>query len=163
MAESKQKQENQHVFYLQKVYVKDASFESPMSPQIFTEQVEPDVDVQMQIKHAVLDQEQGFYEGVLAVTVTAKLKEKTAFLAEVHQAGIFQIKGVDEQDLPKVLGITCPNILLPFVREAMAEVIAKGGFPQLLINPVNFEALYQQNAQHSAKEAGSKQESETTH
>jgi len=115
-----------------------------MSPHIFTQQMAPNVDVQIQIKHAELDKENGFYEVVLDTTVTAKMEEQTAFLAEVQQGGIFQIQGPPESDMPMVLEIACPNILLPFAREAVSELITKGGFPQLLIAPVNFEALFHQ-------------------
>jgi len=151
MTDTAEKQDQQALFSLQKVYVKDVSFESPMSPHIFTQQTAPNVDVQLQVMHAELDKEKGFYEAVLDVTVTAKLEDQVSFLAEVKQAGIFQIQGPSEEELPMVLEIACPNILLPFAREAVAELIAKGGFPQLLINPVNFEALYHQKGAQGAE------------
>jgi preprotein translocase subunit SecB len=153
MAEDNTQQGERAAFNLQKVYIKDASFESPMSPQIFTQQAAPNVDVQMQIAHDVLDEADGFYEVVLTVTVTAKMQEQAAFLTEVQQAGIFQVKGTRPEELPMVLEIACPNILLPFVRESIADLVQRGGFPQLLISPINFEALYRQKAGEAAGKA----------
>jgi preprotein translocase subunit SecB len=153
MTENTTEQGEQTAFNLQKVYVKDVSFESPMSPHIFTKQAAPNVDVQMQIEHDALDEADGFYEVVLTVTVTARIEEQVGFLAEVHQGGIFQIKGTRPGELPMVLEIACPNILLPFVRESIADLVQRGGFPQLLISPINFEALYRQKAGESATEA----------
>lgn len=131
-------------FSLEKIYVKDASYEAPNVPQMFLEKTTPDVGVQLGIEHAVLDKAQGLYEVALAVTATAKLNDKTVFLTEAKQAGIFRITGVEEAEMSKVLEISCANILLPFVREVINEFVVKGGFPQLLINPINFEALYHQ-------------------
>ena len=144
--------EQQAAFNLQKTYIKDVSFESPLSPNVFTQQVSPQIDIQVNIGHARLDDEKAIYEVVLTATVTAKLDDKTLFLTEVHQAGVFQIKGVGEPELDMVLEIACPNILLPFLREAIADLVTKGGFPQLLLNPINFEALYQQKQEAQAGE-----------
>ncbi len=129
-------------FSLKKIYTKDLSFECPHSPQIFTQALTPNVEIQIAIKHAAINQDEGFYDVVLGVTATAKLQDKVAFLAEVQQAGVFQVSGVSAQEVPMVLEIACPNILLPFARETIADLVSKGGFPQLLIDPVNFEALY---------------------
>ncbi|MDH3639126.1 MAG: protein-export chaperone SecB [Gammaproteobacteria bacterium] len=131
-------------FEIRKLYLKDVSFESPAAPSVFTQDdLTPAIDIHITIEHTTLDQQHGYYEVVLGVTVTAKAGEKALFLAEVQQGGVFEIKGVAEAQLPLALEIGCPNVLLPFVREAVADLVAKGGFPQLLINPVNFEALYQ--------------------
>lgn len=130
-------------FNLKKVYIKDASFESPLAPGVFLDQQVPKVDVQMDIQHKPLENEQNFYEVVLTITVTASAGERQIFLAEVHQAGLFEVSGA-QSELPMLLEIACPNILLPFVREAIDDLVGKGGFPQLLINPINFEALYHQ-------------------
>lgn len=136
-----------------KIFLKDVSFESPISPQVFTRgEVKPAIDVQLMLHHKKLDG--NFHEVVLQVTASSKLEEETLFLVEVHQAGIFEIKCDDELKLEMVKEIACANILLPFVRETMADLVAKGGFPQLLLNPVNFEAMYRQRKQ---KEAQSKQ------
>jgi preprotein translocase subunit SecB len=152
-AKSDANEEPRAVFNLQKTYVKDLSFESPSSPQVFTSQAAPAIDIQLNVAHAVLDEEHGIYEVVVGATVTAKMEEdKTVFLAEVQQAGVFQVHGVEDPEREMVLEIACPNILLPFLREAIADIVGKGGFPQLLINPVNFESLYQRKKQAQAGE-----------
>jgi len=132
------------VFNLEKIYIKDSSFEVPGAPQVFLDATTPEVGVQLGISHSQLNAEQGLYEVVLAVTVTAKHTDKTVFLAEAHQAGLFRVTGMPEPELPKVLEIACPNVLLPFVRQAVNGLIESGGFPQLLLSPINFEALYLQ-------------------
>lgn len=132
------------VFNLEKIYVKDVSYEAPNAPQVFLEKQAPEVGIQLGVEHTTLNAENGLHEVALSITATAKLKDKTVFLIEVKQAGIFRLQGLPEEDQVKVLEITCPNILLPFVREAINDLAGKGGFPQLLINPINFEALHQQ-------------------
>ncbi len=145
-------EENEISFNLKKVYVKDISFESPLSPQVFLNEQAPEVDVQMNITHSKLD-DSDLHEVVLTITVTAKGGDSNFFLCEVQQAGLFEVTGAEEE-LPMVLEIACPNILLPFIREAIADLVGKGGFPQLLINPINFEALYHQKIM--AQQAGQK-------
>jgi preprotein translocase subunit SecB len=132
------------VFNLEKIYIKDSSFEVPGAPQVFLDAASPEVGVQLGISHSQINAEQGLYEVVLAVTVTAKSADKTVFLAEAHQAGLFRITGMPGPELPKVLEIACPGVLLPFVRQMVNNLIESGGFPQLLLSPINFEALYQQ-------------------
>lgn len=127
-------------FAIQKVYIKDLSFEAPNTPQMFTEQWTPHIDLHLQSRAAQL--EEAVHEIVLTVTVTAKLGDKTAYLAEVQQAGIFTLQGFGQEELARTLGSFCPNILFPFAREAVAELVSKGGFPQLLLTPVNFDAIY---------------------
>lgn len=127
-------------FAIQKVYIKDLSFEAPNTPQMFIEQWSPSIDLHLQSQAAQLDEK--VHEVVLTVTVTAKLGDKTAYLIEVQQAGIFSIQGFAPEDLARTLGSFCPNILFPFAREAVTDVVAKGGFPQLLLSPVNFDAIY---------------------
>lgn len=139
-------------FSLEKIYIKDSSFEVPDAPQVFLDATSPEVGVQLGINHRQVDAGQGLYEVVLTVTVTAKHADKTVFLAEAHQAGLFRITNVPEPELPKVLEIACPNVLLPFVRQAVNNLVESGGFPQLLLNPINFEALYQQK-QSAAQQA----------
>ncbi|MHB8453789.1 MAG: protein-export chaperone SecB [Acidiferrobacterales bacterium] len=129
---------------VEKIYVKDISYEAPNAPHVFIEQNAPEVGIQLNIGHAPLNSNEGLHEVTLSVTVTAKLQDKIMFLAEAKQCGLFRITGVSGADLPMVLEIGCPNILLPFAREVINDLVGKGGFPQLLINPVNFEALYQQ-------------------
>ena len=132
------------LFNLEKIYIKDSSFEVPGAPQVFLDATNPEVGVQLGISHRQVNAEQSLYEVVLAVTVTAKHTDKTVFLAEAHQAGLFRIAGMPEAELPKVLEIACPNVLLPFVRQVVNNLIESGGFPQLLLSPINFEALYLQ-------------------
>ncbi|MGA8262473.1 MAG: protein-export chaperone SecB [Arenicellales bacterium] len=137
-------EEKNHRFELHKVYVKDMSFESPMAPNVFRiENATPVIDVQLNVGHESLGED--IYEALLIITVNGKLNEKDAFLAEVHQAGIYQITGLEpEGALTSVLEVTCPNMLFPFAREAINELIVRGGFPQFLLSPVNFEILYRE-------------------
>ncbi len=130
-------------FEIQKIYVKDISFETPNSPKIFTEKWNPKTDVHIQTENTKLDEH--MYEVCIILTVTASQEDTTAFLVEVKQAGIFLVQNFQEDQHGQLLGSYCPNILFPFAREVVAELISKGGFPQLLLNPVNFEALYQQH------------------
>jgi preprotein translocase subunit SecB len=137
-------QEQAPALNIEKVYIKDISYEAPNTPQVFMEQRVPEVGVQLNIAHTALDAKTGLYEVVLSVTTTAKFQDKNVFLVEVQQAGLFRVVGSPAKDLPMVLEISCPNILLPFAREAINDLVGKGGFPQLLINPVNFDGLFQQ-------------------
>jgi preprotein translocase subunit SecB len=149
MAEEKKN----NTFDIRKIYIKDASLESPNSPDIFlTDPVPPEVNVDATIRATPLKQED-YYEVVLGITVTSTMGEQTAFLAEVHQAGVFHIVGIPEEDMPLALEIACPNVLLPFSREAISELVSKAGYPQLLLSPINFEALYQQKLQQKASAA----------
>jgi preprotein translocase subunit SecB len=128
-----------------RIYLKDASLECPNAPQIFNEQGQPQINVQVgSTATAVAD---NLHEVVLTLTVDAKAGEKTAYLVEVQQAGLFAIRGLSDEQLRHVLGAFCPNTLFPFAREALATLIGKGGFPPLLLNPVNFDALYFQRLQ----------------
>ncbi|HEX6634576.1 MAG TPA: protein-export chaperone SecB [Usitatibacter sp.] len=134
-------QNNQPVFSIEKVYVKDLSLEIPNAPQSFLEREAPTVDVQLH--HNSNGVEEGVYQTVLTVTVTAKVKEKTLFLVEAAQAGIFVIRNVPPQELEAVLAIACPNILFPYAREVISDVVTRAGFPPVVLSPVNFEAIYQ--------------------
>lgn len=157
-------QEQQNVtFDIRKIYLKDASVESPNAPEIFlTDNKQPEISIDASIKATPLEQET-YYDVVLGLTVTSKIEDKTAFLVEVQQAGVFQIMGMPESDLPLALQIACPNVLLPFAREAIADLVAKAGFPQLLIAPINFESLYQQQLEHNKKAEESATSSDATH
>lgn len=132
------------VFSLEKIYIKDVSYEAPAVPQAFLHSESPQISVQLGVEHTQLDPAQGVYEVVLAITVTAAREGKTVFLVEVQQGGLFRLKGVTGEVLDKTLGITCPHMLLPFAREAVSDFIGKGGFPPLLLQPINFELLYEQ-------------------
>ena len=127
---------------IRQIYLKDMSFESPLSPQAIVQpNVNPKIDINLGINFQRLD-EDGHYEAVLTIEATAKVEGKTMFLAEIQQAGLFQIQGFGDQEMELVLNVACPTVLLPFARAAITDVVSKGGFPQLLINPVNFESLY---------------------
>ncbi|NKC16951.1 MAG: protein-export chaperone SecB [Gammaproteobacteria bacterium] len=127
-------------FDINKVYTKDLSFETPNSPDIFRVDWQPDVNINLSTEAAHLD---GLlFEVVLAVTVTAKVAEQTAFLVEVQQAGIFTIAGVPDDEMGQVLSSLCPGILFPYAREVVSDLVVRGGFPQVVLTPVNFDALY---------------------
>jgi len=153
-------EENQaNTFDIRKIYIKDASLECPNSPEIFLEELtQPEVSIDCSIGAKQLKQD-NYYEVILGITVTSKMGEKTAFLAEVQQAGVFHIVGIPKEDLGLALEIACPNILLPFAREAISDLVGKAGFPQLLLSPINFESLYQQKAQQQAAAQKEKEES----
>lgn len=147
--------DNRSTIEAKKVYLKDASFESPSSPQIFARgEIKPSLDVQMTMTHQQIEDGRNYYEVVLSVTITATQDKLTLFLAEVQQAGIFEITRIPAENLEGVLETACPHVLLPFARESMASLVSKGGFPQLLISPINFQALYHQK---KAREARSEQ------
>ncbi len=141
-----QGQAQEQQFSIQKLYLKDVSFESPNVPGVFTEgEWQPEVNIQLNSSNRSIAQDT--YEVDLKITVTAKQSKKTAFLVELTQSGIFMIAGFDAENLGGMLGAFCPETLFPFAREAIAELVSKGGFPPLLLAPVNFNALYMQQAQ----------------
>jgi preprotein translocase subunit SecB len=138
---------NEAQFSIQKIYLKDVSFESPAAPAVFTEDWSPEINMDLNSQGQVIDN--NVYEVELSITVTAKNNDKTAFLVEIKQCGIFSIAGMDEANLNGMLGSFCPNILFPYAREAISDLVTKGGFPQLLLAPVNFDAIYAQHLQNS--------------
>ncbi|EED34936.1 protein-export chaperone SecB [Luminiphilus syltensis NOR5-1B] len=138
-----QDQQGQQQFNLQRIYTKDVSFESPSTPNIFRTQYQPSVNVDLNTKSSTVDEE-GNHEVVLTLTVTAKMEEDTAFLVEVQQAGIFNVQGIEGESLRQVLATVAPNILFPYARENIDALVVKGGFPALMLAPVNFDALYRQ-------------------
>ncbi len=135
-------------FAIEKLYIKDASIEVPNAPQIFTERTAPQVNVELANNAKKLDD--GVFDVAIKVTVTAKIDENTAFLVEVVQAGIFGVRNIPEENLEVILAITCPNILFPYAREAISDMVTRAGFMPVLLNPINFEALYQQQKQAEA-------------
>lgn len=151
---SKPAEQNGPQFAIQRIYTKDISFETPNSPAIFTEKWEPQVNVDLNSSGTKLGE--GVYEVVLSLTVTAKLGEKTAYLAEVQQAGVFSLEGFNEQDLGGMLHSFCPNILFPYAREVISDLVSKGSFPQLLLAPINFDALYAQHLQQQQAQGNDK-------
>jgi preprotein translocase subunit SecB len=141
-----QPQAQQPLFGIEKIYLKDLSLELPNAPQVFFEREAPQVEVNIHNEASGLPQE-GMFEVVLTVTVTAKIQERTVFLVEAAQAGIFQIRNVPQADLEAVLGTLCPNTLLPYAREAVASVVQRAGFPPVTLQHMNFDLVYQQRMQ----------------
>jgi len=136
-------------FQLQRCYLKDASLELPHAPRIFLEQQSPSIDVQLEVGNSsVLD---GIYEVVVRVTATAKLADKVLFLVEGKQAGIFEIRNVPKEQFEPIIGIVCPNIVYPYLRANVADLIARTGLPPIHLAEINFEALYQQRLAQQAQ------------
>ena len=132
-------------FQIEKIYAKDISLEIPNAPQVFTEQVQPQLEVQ--IATEISNFAESLYEVTVSATVTAKAGERTVFLAEAVQAGIFSLRNVPQQELDPLLGIGCPTIVFPYLRETISDLVTRGGFPPVLLSPVSFEALYMQRRQ----------------
>ncbi len=134
---------------IQRMYIKDLSFEAPNSPAVFMQQIEPDADVYYSNTANKLGDDT--WEVVLQVTVTVKAEDRTVYLVEIQQAGIFIIRGFQDAQIQAILATACPNALYPFARQAICDVVVKGGFPQLLLAPVNFEMIYAQELQRRAQ------------
>jgi preprotein translocase subunit SecB len=130
------------VFQLQRIYLKDASLELPNAPKIFLEQEQPQVDVQLEVTHEKVVE--GIVEVVVRVTTTAKLKDKVLFLVEAKQAGIFELRGIPDEQFDAVVGIVCPGIIYPYLRANVADLINRTGLPPIHLAEINFESLYQQ-------------------
>lgn len=147
-------QNQQTLFNIEKLYVKDLSLEIPHAPGIFLEQENPQIDLQLHTSATPV--EEGIFEVTVTVTVTAKLaeKDKVMFLVEAKQAGIFQLRNIPQEEMEPVLAVVCPNILYPYLREVVSDVVVRAGFAPVILSPINFDALYQQQRQ---------QTSETTH
>ena len=141
----------QPVFTIDKLYVKDLSVEIPNAPQIFLEREQPQVDLQIQNGAAQIS-DGGVFEAFLTATVTAKIGDKTMFLIEATQAGIFQIRNLGKEDMDVVLGVGCPNILYPYLREVVSDCATRAGFMPVVLAPMNFEALYMQRAQQQQQQ-----------
>jgi len=138
-------QNEQPVFGIEKLYVKDLSIEVPNAPEIFLEREQPQVEIQLNTGGRTVGE--GVYEVVLTVTVTAKMAEKTVFLVEVGQAGIFRIQNVPEDQIEPLIAVACPNILFPYAREAVSDAVSRAGFQPIVLQPVNFEGMYMQRLQ----------------
>src|SRR3990167_247491 len=138
-------------FGIQRIYVKGLSFEAPNTPAIFLENWEPEMTLDLGTKTESLGD--NVHKVLLTVTVTVKVRDKTAFLVEVQQAGIFMLKGFPEEQLQPMLGSFCPNILYPYAREVVTDAVVRGGFPQLYLTPVNFDALYEQHRANASQPA----------
>ena len=149
-AGSEEQQAPQQQFAVQRLYVKDSSFESPLGAEVFTKQWKPQINVDMNTKSDKLSDDN--YEVVLTFTITAKIDDTAAMLIEVQQAGIFLVKGLEGEQLRQALAIIAPNLLFPYAREAVDSLALKGGFPALSLQPINFEALYRAAAQKAAEQ-----------
>lgn len=147
---------NQPVFNIEKIYVRDLSLEIPQAPTIFLERETPQIDVQLNTQTAPIEGD--IYEVILTSTVTAKIGEKVMFLIEAKQAGIFRLSNLPKDDMEPVLAVMCPNILFPYLREVVSSISVRAGFAPIMLNPVNFDMLYQQHKQEQAQAAAT-----TTH
>ena len=141
-------QNEQPVFGIEKLYIKDHSVEVPNAPEIFLEREAPQVEIQLNTSGRGVGE--GVFEVILTVTVTAKFGEKTVFLVEVGQAGIFRIMNVPEDQIEPLIAVACPNILFPYARETVSDAVTRAGFSPIVLQPVNFEAMYMQRLQEQA-------------
>jgi preprotein translocase subunit SecB len=146
-------QDQQPAFGIEKIYVKDLSLEIPNAPQIFIQREAPQVSIELGNSTSML--EESVFEVVITVTVTSKIEDKTVFLVEVAQAGIFQIRNVPAENIEMIAAVTCPNILFPYARQTVSDIVTRAGFPPVLLNPINFEALYAQQKQQQTQQNGS--------
>jgi len=144
-------QNTQPVFGIEKLYVKDLSVEVPNAPEIFLERENPEVEIQLGTTGRTI--EDGVYEVVLTVTVTAKVGEKTVFLVEVGQGGIFRIMNVPAEQIEPLIAVACPNVLFPYAREVVSDAISRAGFQPVVLQPVNFEAMYMQRMQEMQQQS----------
>lgn len=151
-AEAAAPDQQQPLFNIEKMYVKDLSLESPNAPSIFLERENPNIDLQLYTQSSRM--EDGLFEVVVTVTVTAKLpeKDKVMFLIEAKQAGIFHVRNLPPEELEPILAIICPNILYPYLREVVSNMAIHAGFAPVFLNPINFEAVYQQQKQQKLQE-----------
>lgn len=140
------------VFQIQRVYLKDVSLEQPNSPAILTQQEQPSVDIQLAVAHAPLVD--GVFEVTVTATVHTKIQDKTVFLVEAKQAGIFEIRNLPEDQMGQVVGIACPQIIYPYLRGNVADVVQRAGFPPVHLAEINFQMLYQQQLEAQAQQAG---------
>ena len=148
-----QEQAAQQQFSLQRIYIKDVSFETPQGVEAFRQQWKPKINLKLNSRNDKVSDD--VYEVVLTLSITAQQEEQTAFLVEVQQAGIFSIAGFEGDQLRQVLGTVCPNVLFPYAREAVDSLVTRGSFPPLMLAPVNFDALYQQALQQAQQQAES--------
>ena len=142
---------DQAQFAIQKIYVKDVSFEVPNAPQVFNEPGQPQLELNLNQKVGRIADD--VYEVVLGITLTCKLADKTVYLAEIQQAGIFALNGFDDRTLDMMLGTYCPNVLFPYARQAVSDLVSQGGFPPFYLQPINFEALYAEGLRRRAEQA----------
>ncbi len=146
-----QPEQNQAQLSLQRIYVKDVSFEAPGAPQVFTQQGQPNVELNLAQRVSQLGND--VFEVVLSVTATCRVEDKTAYLAEVQQAGIFGLNGFDAQGRDAILSTYAPNVLFPYVRQVISDLVQNGGFPPFFLQPINFDALYAEQLRRRAEGA----------
>lgn len=139
--DAKATQQNEAQFTIQRLYLKDCSFETPSGAEVFRAEWKPQAKLDLQINHTELSD--GVYEVVVGVTATTSLAERTAFLVEVKYAGVFTIQGFPQQQLDAMVNVVCPSVVFPYLREVMSDLVARGTFPQFILDPINFDALYQ--------------------
>jgi preprotein translocase subunit SecB len=139
----------QQLFEIQRIYLKDCSFESPSSPAVFTKQFNPESNVELHSNTNKLGED--LFEVELSITLTVKSNKEVAYLVEVKQAGVFSAKGYSGEQMGHMQGSYCPNLIYPFAREVICDLVVKGGFPQMLLAPINFDALYAQHLQEQGK------------
>ena len=149
--QANQQQAQDPLFSIEKIYVKDLSVEVPNAPQIYLEQETPQVEIQL--NNAANTLGEGAYEVVLTITLTSKLADKTVFLVEVGQAGVFRLINIPEDQMEGMLGVACPNVLFPYAREVISDVVSRAGFPPLVMQPINFEAIYMARLEEQARVA----------
>lgn len=147
---------NQPVFNIEKIYVKDLSLEIPHAPNVFLDRQTPQIDIQLNTHTDSIEKD--VYEVLISNTVTAKIGDKVMFLIEAKQAGIFRLSNLPKEDIEPVLAVMCPNILFPYLRELVSSTAVRAGFAPVMLNPVNFDVLYQQHKQEQAQAAAA-----TTH
>ena len=143
---------NDPVFQIQRVYMKEASLEQPNSPAILLEQEQPSVDIQLGVE--AQQAAEGMFEVSVSATVTTKIKDKTVFLVEVKQAGIFEIRNIPADQMQAVMGIACPQIIYPYLRGNVADMVTRAGFPPVHLAEINFQAMYEQQQADQAQQAG---------
>jgi len=148
---------NEPVFAIQRTYLKDLSLEIPNAPQIFLESQQPAVEIQLDVSPQAIVE--GIFEVAVTVTLTTRVAEKTAFLVEAKEAGIFEIRNVPDEQMPLILNVVCANIVYPYLRANVADVITRAGFPPIHLAEINFEALYQQRLQQAQQEGETAQPS----
>ena len=152
MTEEKQNDDAKSIS-ISKIYVRDFSFESPKAPDVFrSSEWNPQTDLNLRSSHKAVEGEDGLHEVLLTITVDAKDGDSTLFLVEIQQAGLFHIAGYEEEEFKAIVGSFCPNILFPYAREAIASTVTRGGFPEFVLQPINFDALYMQSQQQLAQQ-----------
>ncbi|OSZ62946.1 protein-export chaperone SecB [Hydrogenophaga sp. IBVHS2] len=142
------------VFQIQRIYLKEASLEQPNSPAILLEQEQPSVDIQLGVEASPLAE--GVYEVAVTATVQTKIKDKTVFLVEAKQAGIFEVRNLPEEQMGPIMGIACPQIVYPYLRSNVADIVQRAGFPPVHLAEINFQAMYEQQQAQQAQQEGSR-------